>query len=66
MEGEIPEPVAVDTVVMVPSLAKGSGGLVREFGFPRGFILEGIDAEGETVLLADETGRDFPNPAGSS
>lgn len=62
VEVELAEAEAVDSVVMVPLLAKGSNGLIAGFGFPKRFTLEGIDADGETVLLMDETAKDFPNP----
>lgn len=52
----------VDTVVMVPLLAKGSSGEVPGFGFPRRFRLEGFDESGQTILLMDETASDYPNP----
>lgn len=62
VEVELAEAMQVDTVVLVPLLAKGSSGQVEGFGFPRQFLLEGIDTDGESVLLLDETGKDFPNP----
>lgn len=62
VEVELAEAQAVDSVVMVPLLAKGSNGLIAGFGFPKRFTLEGIDADGEAVLLMDETAKDFPNP----
>ena len=62
VEVDLAEAMKVDTVVLVPLLAKGAGGQVAGFGFPRRFMLEGINEEGETVLLMDETGKDFPNP----
>lgn len=62
VEVELAEAVQVDSVVLVPLLAKGSSGQVEGFGFPRQFLLEGIDMDGESILLLDETGKDFPNP----
>jgi signal transduction histidine kinase len=59
---ELSAATPVDTVVLVPLLAKGSSGEVAGFGFPRRFLLEGFDEGGETILLMDETSRDFPNP----
>ena len=59
---ELKNPSPVDTVVMVPLLARGSSGEVLGFEFPRRFILEGIDRDGKNVMLMDETARDFPNP----
>ena len=62
VEVELAAATPVDTVVMVPLLAKGSDGEVPGFGFPRRFTLEGFDEGGESILLMDETSRDFPNP----
>ena len=62
VELELAAPAAVDSVVLVPLLAKGSSGQMSGFGFPRRFILEGVDEEGETLMLMDETVDDFPNP----
>ena len=59
---ELAEPSPVDTVVMVPVLARGSSGEVRGFGFPQRFILQGIDQNGKNVPLLDESRADFPNP----
>lgn len=59
---ELAEPSPVDTVVMVPVLARGSSGEVRGYGFPQRFILQGIDQNGKNVLLRDESRADFPNP----
>jgi signal transduction histidine kinase len=52
----------VDSVVLVPLLARGSSGDVAGFGFPKRFILEGTDWEGKNVILMDETAEDYPNP----
>lgn len=62
VEVELAEAQVLDTVVLVPLLAKGANGLIAGFGFPKRFTLEGIDADGEAVLLMDETAKDFPNP----
>ncbi|MDB6069607.1 MAG: coagulation factor 5/8 type domain protein [Verrucomicrobiales bacterium] len=62
VEVELPAPSRVDRIVLVPLLARAAGGQVPGFGFPSRFVLEGTDAEGESVLLMDETGKDFPNP----
>ncbi|MES2709636.1 MAG: ATP-binding protein [Verrucomicrobiota bacterium] len=62
VELELAAATPVDSVVLVPLLARASGGPVSGFGFPERFLLEGTDAEGEPVVLLDETGRDFPNP----
>lgn len=62
VEIELAAATPVDSVVVVPLLAKGSSGEVAGFGFPRRFLLEGFDESGEAVLLMDETSRDFPNP----
>lgn len=62
VEVELANTTLVDTVVLVPLLAKGSSGEVPGFGFPRRFLLEGVDGNGETVVLMDETSREFPKP----
>lgn len=59
---ELAEPSPVDTVVIVPLLARGSSGEVPGFGFPRRFILRGTDRDGKNVLLMDQTSSDFPSP----
>lgn len=62
VELELASPGVVDRVVLVPLLARASGGPVAGYGFPRRFLLEGRDAEGGAVILMDESGKDFPNP----
>ncbi|MDP4646530.1 MAG: histidine kinase [Akkermansiaceae bacterium] len=62
VEIELPETVEADRVVLFPMLAKGREESVSGHGFPRRFKLEAMDAEGAVVLLADESGGDFPNP----
>ena len=59
---ELAEPSPVDTVVLVPFLGQASSGGVPGFGFPRRFILQGIDRDGKKVPLMDESHADFPNP----
>ena len=59
---ELAEPSPVDTVVIVPVLARGSGGEVMGFGFPQRFILQGIDQNGKDLPLLDESRANFPNP----
>jgi len=63
LEVELAKAIALDRVVLVPMLmSKGASGEVAGFGFPRRFLLEGIDEAGNVVLLMDETAKDFPNP----
>lgn len=62
VEVELGAVTPVDTVVLVPLLAKGSGAHASGFGFPRRFVLEGFNQNGETIHLMDETAKDFPNP----
>ncbi len=62
VELEFPAPVRVDSVVLVPLLAKGSSGQVPGFGFPMRFAVEGVNQEGNAIILMDETGGNFPNP----
>ena len=59
---ELNNPSPVDTVVMIPLLARGTSGEVQGFGFPRRFILQGTDRDGKSVILMDKTAEDFPNP----
>lgn len=62
VEVELAREAAVDMVVLMPALTKGAGGEVAGFGFPRRFLLEVFDDEGESRVLMDETGEDYPNP----
>lgn len=62
VEVELAAAAVVDSVVLVPLLAKGSRGPVAGFGFPRRFQLEAFDGEGESHVLMDATGDEFPNP----
>jgi len=62
VELELDQPMAVDRVVLVPLLAKGSSGQVEGFGFPQRFVLEGVDANGDVIPLLDESAKDYPNP----
>ena len=64
IEVELPAATLLDTVVLVPLLAKGIEDQNPGFGFPRRFILEGFTDDGdEPLILRDETAGVFPNPA---
>ena len=56
------EAAPVDTVVLVPPLAKGAEAVVAGYGFPVRFKLEVFDAQGVARTVLDHTGDDFPNP----
>lgn len=62
LEVEFAEAIPLDRIVLIPLLGKGVDGLVAGFGFPKRFVLEGFDEEGQSHPLMDETGGDFPNP----
>ncbi len=62
IELEFPQPITANRVVLVPAVIKDTQGTMGGFGFPRRFVLEGIDGEGETHVLLDASGRRFPNP----
>jgi|GEM_PF-437900 len=62
IEVELAAATLVDSVVLLPLLGKGPSDDVAGFGFPKKFLLEGINSDGDTILLMDETLRDFPNP----
>ncbi len=62
VELAFPTPVRADRVVLIPTTTKDTHGRVQGYGFPRRFMLEGINAEGEGQLLMNESGRAFPNP----
>ena len=52
----------VDTVVLVPPLAKGAEAVVAGYGFPVRFKLEVFDEAGVAHMALDQTAVDFPNP----
>ncbi|TDU80746.1 histidine kinase [Prosthecobacter fusiformis] len=62
IEMKLPETALVDTIVMVPPLAKGANAVVAGYGFPIRFKLEVFDDEGRSSIVMDQTQEDFPNP----
>lgn len=62
MELTLRETAQVDTVVLVPPLAKGAEAVVAGYGFPVRFKLEIFDENGTAHTALDHTGVDFPNP----
>lgn len=62
IELELKDRASVDTIVLVPPLAKGAKGVVAGFGFPIRFKLEAFDDRGRPTVVLDHTGADFPNP----
>ncbi len=62
VEITLAQPEQVDSVVLVPPLAKGATGVVAGYGFPIRFKIEIFDATDAAVVAMDETARDFANP----
>lgn len=64
VEVKLPQAQLVDTVVLVPPLAKGANGVVSGYGFPIRFKIEAFDDHNERHLVFDATQHDYPNPGG--
>ncbi len=62
MEVTLKEPSTVDSVILVPPLAKGANAVVAGYGFPVRFKLEVFDEQDAPHVVLDKTGEDFPNP----
>lgn len=62
MELTLREPGTVDSVVLVPPLAKGAAAVVAGYGFPVRFKLEVFDGANQGHAVLDKTAEDFPNP----
>jgi len=56
------EAASVDSIVLVPPLAKGANAVVAGFGFPVRFKLEVFDDQDRGQIVMDQTAADFPNP----
>ncbi len=56
------EAVKVDSIVLVPPLAKGANAVVAGYGFPVRFKLEVFDDQDRAHTVMDQTAADFPNP----
>ncbi|MEZ5384031.1 MAG: histidine kinase [Prosthecobacter sp.] len=61
-EVALKEAAPVDSIVLVPPLAKGANGVVAGFGFPVRFKLEVFDEQDRSHVVLDQTAADFPNP----
>lgn len=64
VEVTLPQPRRVDTVVLVPPLAKGANGVVSGYGFPTRFKIEAFDEKESPRLVFDATQQDYPSPGG--
>ncbi|MBE2287761.1 MAG: hypothetical protein IAE77_30165 [Prosthecobacter sp.] len=62
MEITLKEAAEVDTVVLVPPLAKGANAVVAGYGFPVRFKIEVFDDQDRGQVILDRTAEDFPNP----
>lgn len=62
VEVTLHEPAQVDTVVLVPPLAKAATAVIAGYGFPVRFLLEVVDASGQAYPILDQTAHDLPNP----
>lgn len=62
LEVTLKEPALVDTIVMVPPLARAATAVVSGYGFPVRFLLEVTDDKGLAHAIMDHTTADFPNP----
>ncbi len=64
VEITLPQAAMVDSVILVPPLAKGATGVVSGYGFPRRYRIDAFDATGRATTLVDATSEDVPNPGG--
>lgn len=62
MEITLKEAAQVDTVVLIPPLAKGANAVVAGYGFPVRFKIEVFDDQDRGQVILDRTAEDFPNP----
>ena len=62
LELALAEPALVDSVVLVPPLAKAANAVVAGYGFPLRFRITVFDAQDRATVVREETARDFPNP----
>ena len=56
------EAASVDSIVLVPPLAKGANAVVAGYGFPVRFKLEVFDEQNQSHVIVDQTATDFRNP----
>ena len=56
------EAASVDSIVLVPPLAKGANAVVAGYGFPVRFKLEVFDEQNQPHVILDQTAADFRNP----
>jgi len=64
VEVTLPEPTLIDSIVLVPPLAKGATGVVSGYGFPIRYRIDAFDDSNQTVTVVDATRQDVPNPEG--
>lgn len=64
VEIALPQTAQVDTVVLIPALAKAARGVVPGYGFPVRFRLEAFDDQGAATTLLDASARDFRHTSG--
>lgn len=62
MEITLREAAPVDSIVLIPPLAKAAKSVVSGYGFPVRFKLEVFDDAGTAHVVLDHTTQDFPNP----
>jgi signal transduction histidine kinase len=64
VEITLPKPALVDSVILVPPLAKGATGVVSGYGFPTRYRIDASDAAGRRITVVDATQEDVPSPGG--
>jgi signal transduction histidine kinase len=64
VEVTLPEPTLIDSIVLVPPLAKGATGVVSGYGFPIRYRIDAFDDSNQPVTVVDATRQDVPNPEG--
>ena len=62
MEFTLRDASMVDTIVLVPPLAKAAKAVIAGYGFPVRFRLEVFDDTGLAHVVQDHTSQGFPNP----
>ncbi len=62
LELTLKESAPVDSIILVPPLAKAATAVVAGYGFPVRFLLEVFDDQDQSEIILNHTSEDFPNP----
>jgi signal transduction histidine kinase len=64
VEIKLPQAALVDSIILVPPLAKGATGVVSGYGFPTRYRIEAFDETARATTVVDATTEDVPSPGG--